>query len=144
MILALYIIAVVLAFIAGCFNGLMDVCIGPFQNSRISHWNPKFWEVFGNGQAWSNKFVNRDVIARVRVHWIFVIKGKTYKINKPVEILDGWHMFKFGWRVFSVLPVIPIATVCHNEVGAVLMAALMYFPQWVGFYSTFYFLTKKP
>lgn len=83
--IVLYSIAVLLAFIAGSLNGLMDVCMGPFQNSRISHWNAEFWEFFGKGQAWSNKFVNRDVITRVRVHWTFVIKGKIYKLNKPVE-----------------------------------------------------------
>lgn len=141
--IALMTLAGFISFLAGVANGMMDISMAMFQKSKIKHWNPEFWEFFGLGQAWANKYVNKDIYAKVRVAWKPKIFGRTIRIVKPVIILDGWHMMKFFWRVLIVLAVIPIAIICHDIDGAVVASAMLYFPQVAGFYTILYFLVKK-
>lgn len=122
---------------------MMDISAEPFQNSQISHWNATFWEKYGNGQAWRNKYENRDPYTKKRVSWTVSFLGYTVRIVKPVWLLDGWHMMKLLWRVFIAISVIPIAIICHDINGAVLASAMLYFPQVAGFYTILYFLVKK-
>lgn len=143
---------IILNIISGAFNGMMDISAGPFQNSRISHWNAAFWEKYGNGQAWRNIWHNRSKESGIRAYWL--VFG--FKITKPAPICDGWHLMKFGWRVFDVLALVPmvIAYVSlsthyqwhpHEIVYAALIGSgLSYFSEWIGFASTLYFLVKKP
>lgn len=142
---------IILNIISGAFNGMMDISSGPFQNSRISHWNAAFWEKYGNGQSWRNIWQNRSKESGIRAYWIVL----GFKVTKPTPVCDGWHLMKFGWRVLDVLALVPmvIAYVIlssqyqwhpHEIVyAAIIGSGLSYFSEWVGFAATLYFLVKK-
>lgn len=141
--LYLYALASMLAFISGSINGVMDVLMGPFKYSRISHWRKEFWELYGVGQSWKNKFVNRDTILRVRKKWDLSRLGICCKIPIPMAFISGWHMLKFFWRGIYILSVVPIAMICTDHYEAVLAALTLWGPQYLGFYLTYNFLLKK-
>ncbi len=141
--IALMVLAGVLAFTAGLFNGLMEISMGFFKESKISHWNPEFWELFGTGQAWRNKFKQRDMYSKIRNSWVIPILGKKFNIPKPMCILTGYHLSKMFWALINASAVIPIAIICHDENTAILCSCLLYFPQFAGWYLSFNFLLKK-
>lgn len=139
----LMILAGGISFISGIFNGVMEVSMTSFRNSRISHWDPTFWELFGEGQAWKNIFVDRNPYSKVRVTWHFSILGRLFTVRKPIWVSTGYHFAKLCWNVFIALAVIPIAIVCHDVNGAIICSALLYFPQYLGFLLSKEYLIKK-
>lgn len=67
---------IILFMLAAMFNAIMDVA--EFHPHRL----PKWWR-----HDWRRKYVDGDPKkGRVKI-------GKT-KINKPVQIIDGWHFSK--------------------------------------------------
>ena len=52
-------------------------------------------------ESWTNKYVDRDP-KKGRIKWHFL--GITF--NKPVQISDAWHFFKFLMIVFAAIAII--------------------------------------
>ncbi len=89
------ILSSILFFLAGCINGLMDVLKDRFSASKIKNWNPQFWDA---SISWKNKYINADPL-QGRTYWtIFGLK-----IQKPVVVTNGWHLFKMLFIYIIIL-----------------------------------------
>lgn len=71
------IMAIVCLFGAGSFNAIMDI-----SNFKPHRFERKWWR-----HDWTRKYVNGDP-QQGRVKWFG-------RINKPVQLIDGFHFSKF-------------------------------------------------
>lgn len=147
---------IIFNIITGVFNSIMDILAGPFRDSRLSKLNPYFWEVYGEGLSYLNKWHNRDIVKQVRSHWSIKLPFiGTTKITKPAAFTDGWHLMKLGWRIFDAIAIIPmillyihISHIFHWETqeilwGAIFGTSVSYLSEWLGFFLTNLILLKK-
>ena len=84
MIYVLCVLALLVFFIAGASNGIMDACTHKHEHPLIK--DRQFWNNHPVTGSHLNKYVNRDPKqGRRKLFW---------KINYPVAFTDAWHLFK--------------------------------------------------
>lgn len=86
---------VFMALAAAC-NAVMDTCAHHYSTSIFPRFqNIRWWDA---RISWLNKYEKLDQ-RNGRVKWF-------WKINKPVQLTDAWHLFKFFMILFLCLAIV--------------------------------------
>lgn len=79
------ILLIILIILASISNAIMDTLNHHHSLSIFK----RFPGTFFAEDSWKNKYINRDM-AQGRIKWDLGL----FKINKPVQLTDAWHLFK--------------------------------------------------
>lgn len=119
-----------LALAATC-NAVMDVCSHHYHKSVFHKW--KYRMMWWNAElSWANKYIEGTPVFG-RTHWI--IFG--FKIIKPVQITDAWHLFKMFMIIFIVVSIITF-NYNINDIKIFLFYLIIYGCIWNCTFSLFY------
>lgn len=109
--------------LAAICNAVMDTLAHHYSTSIFNNSNKQFWDA---SVSWKNKYIDGDK-KKGRVRWT------RFNFIKPVQISDGWHIFKTLCIFFIVCAVAfhdykesYIYSICKNGFFFVLVFVLFY------------------
>ena len=81
---------------ASVCNAVMDTLAHHYSTSAFKDLDNRFWNA---AVSWKNKYINYDGGDKRLKKWFWII-------NKPVQLSDGWHLFKTLMIIFIILAVV--------------------------------------